>query len=142
MYPCCLTKTEWTISYITGRTKFSLYNERVHGVPLRHSTCLKPPIGGFRNLASRVRNVVNSPLNCLQTAWQYFELLCLLLSSVCHLSDLVGSEGLSQWPSCLMYCTSTVCCSSPMLKSRVRIVVKIHLPTSFRLHGNTLMFTS
>ena len=28
-------------------------NERIHGVPLRHSTCLKPPIGGFRNLASR-----------------------------------------------------------------------------------------
>ena len=27
-------------------------NERIHGVPLRHSTSLKPPIGGFRNLAS------------------------------------------------------------------------------------------
>ena len=27
-------------------------NERIHGVPLRHSTCLKPPIGGFRNFAS------------------------------------------------------------------------------------------
>ena len=27
-------------------------NERIHGVPLRRSTCLKPPIGGFRNLAS------------------------------------------------------------------------------------------
>ena len=30
-------------------------NERIHGLPLslRHSTCLKPPIGGFWNLASR-----------------------------------------------------------------------------------------
>ena len=28
-------------------------NETIQGVPQRHSTCLKPPIGGFRNLASR-----------------------------------------------------------------------------------------
>ena len=28
-------------------------NETIQGVPLRHSTSLKPPIGGFRNLASR-----------------------------------------------------------------------------------------
>ena len=27
-------------------------NETIQGVPQRHSTCLKPPIGGFRNLAS------------------------------------------------------------------------------------------
>ena len=27
MYPCCLTKTEWTLSYITGRTKFSLMKQ-------------------------------------------------------------------------------------------------------------------
>ena len=33
-------------------------NERIHSVPRRHSTCLKPPIGGFRNLASRVRDNV------------------------------------------------------------------------------------
>ena len=31
-------------------------NERIHGVPLRHSTCLKTPIGGFRNLASRLNS--------------------------------------------------------------------------------------
>ena len=29
------------------------FNETIHGIPLRHSTSLKPPIGGFRNLASR-----------------------------------------------------------------------------------------
>ena len=28
-------------------------NETIPGVPQRHSTCLKPPIGSFRNLASR-----------------------------------------------------------------------------------------
>ena len=27
MYPCCLTKTDWTLSYITGRTKFSLMKQ-------------------------------------------------------------------------------------------------------------------
>ena len=27
-------------------------NEKIHGIPQRHSTCLKPPIGGLRNLAS------------------------------------------------------------------------------------------
>ena len=29
MYPCCLTKTDWTLSYITGRTKFSLMKESI-----------------------------------------------------------------------------------------------------------------
>ena len=29
MYPCCLIKTEWTLSYITGRTKFSLMKQSI-----------------------------------------------------------------------------------------------------------------
>ena len=40
-------------------------NETIQGVPQRHSTCLKPPIGGFQNLASSVKQVVSglSPLS-------------------------------------------------------------------------------
>ena len=33
-------------------------NETIQGVPQRHSTCLKPPVGGFRNLASRSSNSI------------------------------------------------------------------------------------
>ena len=35
-------------------------NETIPGVPQRHSTCLKPPNGGFRNLASRSNIVWSS----------------------------------------------------------------------------------
>ena len=34
-------------------------NETIQGVPQRHSTCLKPPIGGFRNLASSNTSVMS-----------------------------------------------------------------------------------
>ena len=59
MYPCCLTKTDWTLSYITGRTKFSVIKQSIAFREV-HSTCLKPPIGGFRNLASRNRHFNNN----------------------------------------------------------------------------------
>ena len=35
-------------------------NETIQGVPQRHSTCLKPPTGGFRNLASRGMNLLTT----------------------------------------------------------------------------------
>ena len=57
MYPCCLTKTDWTLSYITGRTKFSVIKQFMAFREV-HSTCLKPPIGGFRNLASSVKEKI------------------------------------------------------------------------------------
>ena len=53
MHPCCLTKTDWTLSYITGSTKFSVIKQSMAFREV-HSTSLKPPIGGFRNLASRL----------------------------------------------------------------------------------------
>ena len=34
-------------------------NETIPGVPPRHSTCLKPPSGRFRNLASSVKEKIH-----------------------------------------------------------------------------------
>ena len=68
MYPCCLTKTDWTLSYITGRTKFSVIKQSMAFREV-HSTCLKPPIGGFRNLASSRNRLIHLNLEYTM-AWE------------------------------------------------------------------------
>ena len=71
MYPCCLTKTDWTLSYITGRTKFSVIKQSMAFREV-HSTFLKLPIGRFRNLASSP-TAISDNYNHSLTGWKRVE---------------------------------------------------------------------
>ena len=65
-------------------------NETIPGVPRRHSTCLKPPSGGFRNLASSYRVRSRGCEALISEVLKSYKLLCAVARVCCEILKMLN----------------------------------------------------